>query len=94
MRLNGMKLKLKPLHEQVVVLIGASSGIGRQAALDFAARGAKIVAVARDEQGLHSLAELIGDAGGEIVTAIADTASYDQLREVASLAVDRFSTLR
>jgi NAD(P)-dependent dehydrogenase (short-subunit alcohol dehydrogenase family) len=88
-----MKLRLKPLDEQVVVLIGASSGIGRQAALDFAAKGAKIVAVARDEQGLRSLAEFIEAAGGEIAMAVADTANYEQLKSVAEMAERTFGRI-
>lgn len=52
-----MKAKLKPIREQVVVLVGASSGIGRQAAIDFARRGAKVVVAARDEEGLRDRAK-------------------------------------
>ena len=51
-----MGLKLKPLSEQVVVIFGASSGIGRVTALEACRRGARVVAVARDEEGLDSLA--------------------------------------
>jgi len=36
-------MKLKPIKEQVVVIFGASSGIGRQTALRFAQRGARVV---------------------------------------------------
>jgi NAD(P)-dependent dehydrogenase (short-subunit alcohol dehydrogenase family) len=88
-----MGIRLKPIEEQVVVLIGASSGIGRQTALDFAARGARIVAVARDDEGLRSLADLIETAGGEIRTAIADTADFEQLQSVADMAVRAFGRI-
>ncbi len=40
-------MKLKPIDEQVVALVGASSGIGREAAIAFADRGAKVVVAAR-----------------------------------------------
>jgi NAD(P)-dependent dehydrogenase (short-subunit alcohol dehydrogenase family) len=43
--------QLKPIEEQVVALMGASSGIGREAALRFAERGAKVVVSARGEGG-------------------------------------------
>ena len=48
-------MRLKPVEEQVVVLMGASSGIGRETALRFAKRGAKVVISARGQQGLNSL---------------------------------------
>ncbi len=49
-------MKLKPVGEQVVVLMGASSGIGREAALRFADRGARVVVSARGGRALESLA--------------------------------------
>jgi NAD(P)-dependent dehydrogenase (short-subunit alcohol dehydrogenase family) len=50
----------------VVVLMGASSGIGRETALRFARRGAKVVVSARGgEEGLDSLVEEIRREGGE-----------------------------
>ena len=50
-------MQLKPVEEQVVALMGASSGIGREAALRFAERGAKVVVFARSGPGLHSLVD-------------------------------------
>jgi NAD(P)-dependent dehydrogenase (short-subunit alcohol dehydrogenase family) len=46
-------LNATSLVERVVVVTGAASGIGRQIALDMAAIGARIVAVDRDEPGVH-----------------------------------------
>ena len=59
-----MKLQLRPVHEQVVVVLGASSGIGRAAALRFAERGATVVVSARSAAGLDSLVAEI-TAGGQ-----------------------------
>ena len=67
-----MQIKLKPINEQVVVVFGASSGIGRIAALDFAERGAKVVVSARSEAGLKSLVAEIEHKGGEAFYQIAD----------------------
>jgi short-subunit dehydrogenase len=36
-------MQLKPINQQVVAIVGASSGIGRESALQFAKRGAKLV---------------------------------------------------
>ncbi len=57
-------MKLKPIEEQVVVVLGASSGMGREAALQFAKRGAKVVVAARDGAALQTLVESIARAGG------------------------------
>ena len=65
-------MKLKPLREQVVVVMGASSGIGRETALRFAKSGAKVVVAARSEAGLRSLEDEIGKLGGEVTTVVAD----------------------
>ena len=45
-------MRLKSVGDQVVALMGASSGIGRESALRFAGRGAKVVVSARGEEGL------------------------------------------
>ncbi len=60
-----MEITLKPINEQVVVITGASSGIGRETALQFAARGAKVVAAANGEAALQSLVRQIEQLGGE-----------------------------
>ena len=60
-------VKLKPVGEQVVALMVASSGIGCETTLRFARRGAKVVAPARSEEGLVSLVEEIRGGGGEAV---------------------------
>jgi NADP-dependent 3-hydroxy acid dehydrogenase YdfG len=54
-----MNMQLKPVGEQVVALMDASSGIGRKTALRFAERGAKVVVSARNEEGLKSLVQEI-----------------------------------
>src|SRR3712207_559630 len=55
--------QLKPVREQVVVVMGASSGIGRATAVRLAEEGAKVV-VARGEAGLRSLVqEIRGEEG-------------------------------
>jgi NAD(P)-dependent dehydrogenase (short-subunit alcohol dehydrogenase family) len=88
-----IKVQLKPVGEQVVVLMGASSGIGRESALRFARKGAKVVASARGEEGLDSLVQEIRDTGGEAIAVPADTSEFDQVKAVADRAVEEYGRL-
>ena len=86
-------MKLKPIHEQVAVVFGASSGIGRQTAIDFARRGARVVVAARSREGLDSLVETIHSSGGKAIAKQADAADFEQVRAVAEEAVREFGHL-
>src|SRR5215203_4685168 len=86
-------MQLKPVEEQVVALMGASSGIGRETALRFAKRGAKVVVSARGEQGLDSLVDEIRRGGGEAVAVLADVAEFEQVKAVADRAVEEYGRL-
>lgn len=88
-------MQLKPINQQVVVVVGASSGIGREAALQFAKRGAKVVVAARSEPGLASLVDEIQRFGGEATYIIADVSNFEQVKAIADKAVEvheRFDT--
>ena len=86
-------MQLKPVGEQVVVLMGASSGIGRETAVRFARKGAKVVASARGEEGLDSLVQEIRDEGGEAIAVPADTSEFEQVKAVADRAVQEYGRL-
>ena len=86
-------MQLKPINEQVVVILGASSGIGRETALRFAARGAKVVVAARSEPGLVSLLDEINRGGGEGAFAVCDVADSAQVEQVADTAVRTFGRI-
>jgi NAD(P)-dependent dehydrogenase (short-subunit alcohol dehydrogenase family) len=86
-------MRLKAVEEQVVVLMGASSGIGRETALRFAKRGAKVVVSARSEEGLASLVEEILAEGGEAIAVPAETAQFEQVKAVADRAVQQYGRL-
>jgi NAD(P)-dependent dehydrogenase (short-subunit alcohol dehydrogenase family) len=68
---------------QVVVVTGASGGIGRATARAFAKRGAKVALLARGEQGLKAAAEDVAAAGGTPLALPTDTAEYSQLEQAA-----------
>jgi short-subunit dehydrogenase len=79
-----------PLHEQVVVITGASQGIGRETAAAVAARGASVVVAARNEEALVALADAIEREGGRAEPVVADVADYAQVERIGSRAVERF----
>jgi len=79
-----------PLADQVVVITGASSGIGRETASSLAARGASVVAAARNQAALETLcADIIAD-GGRAEAVAADVADPDQVAAIGERAVTRF----
>ena len=84
-------MDLQPLSEQVVVVFGASSGIGRATALAATERGAKVVAAARDSEALESLAAEA--APGELVIGTADAASAEEVRRIAEQAVATYGRI-
>jgi NAD(P)-dependent dehydrogenase (short-subunit alcohol dehydrogenase family) len=86
-------MKLKPINQQVVVITGASSGIGRETALQFAARGAKVIAAARSESGLNSLVEEIRGNGGEAIYEVCDVADFNQVQKIAERAVEQYGRI-
>jgi NAD(P)-dependent dehydrogenase (short-subunit alcohol dehydrogenase family) len=86
-------MKLKPIAQQVVVILGASSGIGRETALRFAERGAKVVVAARSEPGLASLVDEITARGGQGAYAVCDVTDFAQVEHVADTAVRTFGRI-
>ncbi|HYZ38985.1 MAG TPA: SDR family oxidoreductase [Pseudonocardiaceae bacterium] len=68
---------------QVVVVTGASGGIGRATAQQFGARGAKVALLARGELGLQGAAKEVEAAGGTALPICVDTADYAQIQQAA-----------
>jgi NAD(P)-dependent dehydrogenase (short-subunit alcohol dehydrogenase family) len=77
----------------VVVITGASSGIGRLAALELARRGNRVVAGARNVRGLGTLVDEVRDAPGDIVPVPTDVADKTQVDRLAQTAVDRYGRI-
>ncbi|MEB3218595.1 MAG: SDR family oxidoreductase [Nostocales cyanobacterium 94392] len=86
-------MQLKPIPQQVVSIVGASSGIGRQTALDFAKRGAKVIVSARNQLGLKSLVDEIESNGGEAKAITADVADFDQVKAIADYTVEQYGRI-
>ena len=83
----------KPLAEQVVVVTGASAGLGRAVAELAGRRGAKVVVCARGRDGLDAAAAEIEAAGSNALAVEADVAVLDDLHRVCEQAVDRFGRI-
>ena len=88
-----MTIKLKPLSDQVIVITGASSGIGLATAKEAAAAGAKVVLCARSRDALAHAVDEIKQAGGQAAFAVADVTRRADLDAVAATAFDRFGGL-
>jgi NAD(P)-dependent dehydrogenase (short-subunit alcohol dehydrogenase family) len=84
---------VKPLSEQVVVIVGASSGIGRASALAFAARGARVVCAARGAQALDTVVAQIRQEGGTAVAVPTDVADPAAVRALAGLAEQQYGRI-
>lgn len=86
-------MQLKPINQQVVAVVGASSGIGRETAKQFASRGAKVVVAARTQSALESLVSEIRSAGGDAIAVIADVSNFEQVQAIADKAVEVYGRL-
>ena len=82
-----MGVTLKRIEEQVVVITGASSGIGLATAKMAAERGARVVLAARDADGLASARVEIEGSGGRAITVIADVSVFEDVRSIARRAI-------
>jgi NAD(P)-dependent dehydrogenase (short-subunit alcohol dehydrogenase family) len=88
-----VKVKLKKLDEQVLVMTGASSGIGLATARAAARRGARLVLASRNEEALRQIADEINASGGEAVYVVADVGEAEDVRRVGEEAVRRFGRI-
>ena len=88
-----MAVRLKPLARQVILVTGASSGIGLATARMAAAQGAAVMLVARDEASLTEAVQGIRDAGGRAGWHAADVADPAALDAAADHAEQAFGGL-
>ena len=78
------------LTNKIAIVTGASRGIGRAIALQLAANGAKVAAVARNGADLAGLRNEIADQGGESLSVVANVAVADEARVVVEKTLERF----
>ena len=83
-------LKLKPLARQVMVITGATSGVGLSTARAAAAHGASLVLAARNEEALKAVVQDLSAKGAKTAYVVADVGREADVRAIAAMAVNRF----
>lgn len=83
-----MRLKLKKLRDQVIVITGASSGIGLTTAEMAAETGARVVLNSRNEADLRAAVERIRQRGGRAIYHVGDVADPDAMEDLANRAIE------
>jgi short-subunit dehydrogenase len=84
---------LRPIAEQVIVITGASSGIGLATALVAAECGAKVVVNARSADTLAALVEYLAQEGAEAVAVPGDVGDRALVERIAQTAIERFGRI-
>ncbi|MBC5992306.1 SDR family oxidoreductase [Pontibacter cellulosilyticus] len=85
-----MTLTLKSLKDQVIVITGASSGIGLATALKAARKGAKVVLASRNGEALAKIEDQIKQEGGQAIHVVADVGREADVHKIADAAIGRF----
>jgi len=88
-----MAFQHKPLSDQVIVLTGASSGIGLATAQAAARAGAKLVLAARSEQTLQEVVARLADSQCEAAYVVADVGQRQDVLRIADAAIQRFGRI-
>ncbi|HEX2140000.1 MAG TPA: SDR family oxidoreductase [Woeseiaceae bacterium] len=85
-----MHYSLKPLNEQVIVITGASSGIGLATARAAAARGARVVLSSRNAEALEEACRNIQAGGRQAIRVVADVGRREEVENIAEAAIGQF----
>lgn len=86
-------MRLKPIDQQVVVVVGCTSGIGLETVKEFARRGATLVLAGRGQDDLNATLDAVQAEGAEAITVEADVADYGQVQNIAQQAVDTYGRI-
>jgi short-subunit dehydrogenase len=86
-------MKKNIFRDKVVIVTGASSGIGRATALEFARNGSRVVLAARSAERLAELEKEITATGAEVLVCLTDVAKEEDCRRLIEKTVEKFGTI-
>lgn len=84
---------LKPVKEQVIVITGASSGIGLATAKLAASKGAKVVLASRNLKELNKIVKEIKSEGGDVFAVKCDVSDLNQVQNLCDKALEKFGKI-
>ncbi|SDW02905.1 SDR family oxidoreductase [Paenibacillus sp. CF384] len=84
---------MENIHNKVVIITGASSGIGEATAQLLAQNGAKVVLAARREERLQAIVNNIKQSGGEAVSVRADVVSSEDMQKLAAFTLSKYGRI-
>lgn len=85
-----MTHELKKIRDQVIVITGASSGIGLATARRAASQGARLVLASRNGDALVQLSEQLAHQGCQVIHVVADVGQEQEVRNIGKVAIERF----
>ena len=86
-------MKHSIFRDKVVIVTGASSGIGKATALEFARHGSRVVLAARSAERLAEIAREITAMGAEALPCVSDVGKEEDCRRLVEKTVERFGTI-
>ncbi|MBX7223025.1 MAG: SDR family oxidoreductase [Blastocatellia bacterium] len=86
-------LKVMNIQDSVILITGASSGIGAETAKELAAQGARVVLAARRESELNALAREIERQGGKALPIQVDVSRYDDIQRMVETTLTNFGRI-
>ncbi len=78
---------------KVIVITGASSGLGEASARYLSEQGASVVIGARRTEKIKSIAEEITNSGGKAIAVTTDVTKYDQVKKLVDTAIEKFNRI-